>query len=711
MKTKMSIFPNQSIFSKLLIQTATFTILTLMLMFSEETKARAADGDLDTTFNTAVDNGQINAIAVQADGKILIGGTFTTVGGVSRNGIARLNADGSLDVSFNPGTGANTPNVGAVALQTDGKILIGGFFSNVGGQARASLARLNADGSVDTGFVANASSTVSAIVVQPGGTILVGGFFSNINGTSRSRLAQLNADGSVTSFNTAINASFAQQGVSGIALQPDGKILINGLFSFNSRQNLARLNADGSTDLSFDAGFQMSSFRGEDVVVQPDGRVLAAIGFADSNRFGLNRFSATGTLETAFNPNAGATSNPVFAVYLQPDGKIVIGGTFTTVSGTTRNNIARLNADGSLDAAFATNANGAVLTTVSQADGKLLIGGAFTTVNDSPRLRIVRLLNNPGTPTATRRTVLDFDGDGKSDYAVARAADAVSPTVWYINNSSNQSASAVRFGTGVRGFGFTPPADVATPEDFDGDGKTDIAVWRAGDFAYFYILQSSNNTFRSEQFGRTGDNPTVIRDYDGDGKADLAVYREGTTASPQSFWYYRPSGTPGVNFRQTAWGAAGDFVAPGDYDGDGKGDFVVYRNVNGSGVFLLNKSAGGSEYVYFGLPTDQINPGDYDGDGKTDFALSRYDTSNPNNPVRWFILTRAGGGTGSNPIIFGGLTDFTAQGDYDGDGKTDIAVWRRANGTFYVRRSGDGGFQSQQWGQQGDYPVGYYNAH
>ena len=113
-----------------------------------------------------------------------------------------------------------------------------------------------------------------------------------------------------------------------------------------------------------------------------------------------------------------------------------------------------------------------------------------------------------------------------------------------------------------------------------------------------------------------------------------------------------------MNFRQTAWGAAGDFVAPGDYDGDGKGDFVVYRNVNGSGVFLLNKSAGGSEYVYFGLPTDQINPG-----------------------------------------------------DYDGDGKTDIAVWRRANGTFYVRRSGDGGFQSQQWGQQGDYPVGYYNAH
>ena len=692
-----------------LMRTAMIVVLTLIVILSGQTTARAADGDLDTTFNATVDaSGVVNEIVVQPDGKIVIGGSFTTVGGVSRGSIARLNADGSLDATFgNNQAGANN-QINAVALQADGKILIGGFFTIVNGTSRANLARLNADGTLDSTFAAAPDSSVNAIIVQSDGRIVIGGGFSNVSGTSRFRLAQLNSSGAVTSFNANISG-LAQSRIygGGLALQTDGKILVNGFFDSvggQSRSGLARVNADGTVDTTFvptNTG-STSGTTGSRILQQPDGRILAAISRQD--QFGLRRFSANGTFESTFAPNTGgSSSNNVTDFTVQPDGKIIVVGSFNSY-------IARFNADGTLDTTFAPTLNNFALSIALQTDGKVLIGGSFDVVNDASRPKIARLLNGSGT-IATHRAVLDFDGDGKSDYAIARAADANSPTNWFIRNSSNQTGSAVQFGTGVRGFGFTPPADIAVPEDFDGDGKTDIAVWRAGDLAYFYILQSATNTFRSEQFGKTGDNPTIVRDYDGDGKADVAVYREGTSASPQSFWYYRPSATASVDFRQIQWGTTGDFVAPGDYDGDGKGDFCVYRNVNGSGVFFLNKSGGGAEYVYFGSPTDQINPGDYDGDGKTDFALSRYDTVNTNNPVQWFILTRTGGGTGNSPIYFGNSTDFTVQGDYDGDGKTDIAVWRRGNGTFYVRRSGDGGFQWQQWGQQGDYPVGYYNAH
>jgi len=187
-------------------------------------------------------------MAVQPDGKILVGGYFTALQGANRNGIARLNANGSLDNSFNPGTGANA--VTSVALQPDGKVIIGGGFTTVNDTARSGIARLNADGSLDSSFNpgTGVNGTVYSVASQPDGKVLMGGSFTSVNGTNRPNIARLNAEGSLdSSFNpgTGPNAK-----VSSIALQPNGKVLIGGDFSTVNgvvRLQVARLYGDSFT--------------------------------------------------------------------------------------------------------------------------------------------------------------------------------------------------------------------------------------------------------------------------------------------------------------------------------------------------------------------------------------------------------------------------------------------------------------------------------
>ncbi|EKE67204.1 delta-60 repeat domain-containing protein, partial [Oceanibaculum indicum] len=180
----------------------------------------------------------------QPDGKILIGGRFTSYDGTTRNRIARLNTDGSLDTSFNPGSGADD-NIYALVLQPDGKIMIGGNFTSYDGTARNRIARLNANGSLDTSFDpgSGANSTVQTIMLQPDGKILFGGSFSRYDEMARMRFARLNANGSLdTSFDPGNGANNT---VYSIAVQPDGKILIGGAFTSyddKTRNRIARIN-------------------------------------------------------------------------------------------------------------------------------------------------------------------------------------------------------------------------------------------------------------------------------------------------------------------------------------------------------------------------------------------------------------------------------------------------------------------------------------
>lgn len=357
--------------------------------------------------------------------------------------------------------------------------------------------------------------------------------------------------------------------------------------------------------------------------------------------------------------------------------------------------------------------NGAALTSVQ--GGVRKTNGCTETDNNNADFDVITapVPRNTGSPVSvcgavapTNDALGDFNGDGKSDWTVVRntGGGPNGQITWFEQDNGASSTIFVPFGLA---------GDSFVPADYDGDGKDDIAVWRPDStLAYFYIWQSSNNTVRAEQFGITGDVPQVVGDYDGDGKADVAVFRgNGTAIDPcgvgKSTWYYRPSGTPGTNYLYDCWGKNGDFPAPGDYDGDGKNDFVVQQvSVGGAAVFQLKKSAGGVEQVYWGTPTDVIVPGDYDGDGKTDFAVTRGSAG----AINWHILERDGGGTGSSPIIFGlSATDFVIPGDFDGDGKADVSVWRPSATagvtSFFVRRSSDAGFTSFQWGQNGDYPV------
>jgi uncharacterized delta-60 repeat protein len=349
---------------------------------------------VDSGFNSAPNSNVFSAV-LQADGKIIVGGSFTNLAGTARNRIARLNSDGTLDAGFNPNASGD---VNAIAVQADGKIVIGGAFTNVVSTTRNRIARLNADGTLDTGFNPSATNVVNSIAIQPDGKIIVGGNFTNIAATLRNRIARLNTDGTLdTNFNP--NAS---SNVYAIALQLDGKILVGGDFTnvvATTRNYFARLNADGTLDGAFNPNPSNSVYN---AAVQADGKIIIGGTFtnvAATARNRIARLNADGTLDSGFNPNA---SNVVNSVVLQADGKIIIAGTFTNVGGATvRNRIARLNTNGTLESTFDPNVGGVVSGVAVQADGQVIVGGTFTNVSATVRTNLARVLNDAATQSLT----------------------------------------------------------------------------------------------------------------------------------------------------------------------------------------------------------------------------------------------------------------------------------------------------------------------
>ena len=386
-----------------------------------------ADGSLDGTFTVGTGaNASVFTIFIQSDGKIIIGGDFTSYNGTTRTRIARLNADGTLDGTFTVGTGANN-TVYTSSIQNDGKVIICGYFTTYNGTARNGIARLNADGTLDGNF--NVGTGVNNIVwtssVQSDGKIIVGGGFTSYNGTSRNYIARLNADGTLDgTFNSGTGAN---NSVFTISIQSDGKIIIGGQFtSYNGStiNRIARLNSDGSLDAMFNQGIGANNYV-ETHSIQSDGKIIIGGDFTSYNGTSRNyiaRLNADGTLDGTFNPGTGAT-NTVVTNSIQSDGKIIIGGGFTTYNGTARNRIARLNADGTLDGTFnpGTGANNPVYTTIIKSDGKIIIGGQFTSYNGTARNRIARLnangtldgTYNPGTGTNAEIYTTTIQSDGK----------------------------------------------------------------------------------------------------------------------------------------------------------------------------------------------------------------------------------------------------------------------------------------------------------
>lgn len=350
---------------------------------------------LDSAFDPATD-GSITALAVQPDGKILVGGNFTSLGGQPRANLGRLNPDGSLDLLFNPGANGG---VGSLVIQPDGKVLVVGSFSTLAGTTRSGIGRLNADSSIDTAFAPVLDGTADILVLQADGKILIAGGFTTVGGQPRINLARLNANGTLdTTFRRDIDGFVAC-----LALQANGSILVGGSFSLDVAGdiyfNMVRLGSSGAVDGNFYPDPDGSI---DCIAVQPDGRILVSGGFSvlDSGNSafscaGLGRIDGSGNPDTSFNP---APAGQVTSIMLQADGKIVVGGNFTSLAGQLRDGLGRLNANGTIDNTFVPSADGPVESLAMQSDGRILVGGSYTALGGQPRDGLGRL-NPTTTPT------------------------------------------------------------------------------------------------------------------------------------------------------------------------------------------------------------------------------------------------------------------------------------------------------------------------
>ncbi len=683
--------------------------------------AVAAPGALDLTFggtgmvSTAFGTGDdsARAVAVQADGKIVVGG-YAKSGSNYIFALIRYNANGTLDTTFDTDGMVTTSILGgddgitALAIQSDGKIVAAGYAAANTNHVFA-IARYNPNGSLDTTFDGDGKVTTAMLAVDSfanamkiqtdGKIVLAGSAFDGSNYDAA--LARYNANGSLdTTFDTdgkVTTPVLAGNDVANaVAVRADGKIVAAG-YAFNglvSNFAVLRYNANGALDTTFDTdGKVTTSMLGVDdaatgVAVQADGKVVAA-GYAKNGaalNFAAARYNTDGSLDTSFDADGKVTTSilggndAATAVLIQSNGKIVVSGTAANATDYDVA-VARYNANGSLDTTFDTDGKvsysfGTEIDNVGyavtlDAAGQIVIAGEsgtkFMTMRIDGDLPVV----------APRRSPFDFDGDSKTDLSIFRPLGAVSE--WWWLKSSTGGNAALQFGANT---------DRLAPVDFTGDGKTDVAFWRPSTGQWF-VLRSEDFSFFAFPFGATGDQP-VPADYDGDNKADAAVFRESSLT-----WFISRStgGTDIVTF-----GATGDKPVVADYDGDAKADIGIFRpsGANGAEWWVKRSSNGVVFALQFGSASDRAVPGDYTGDGKADVAFW--------TPASgfWFVLRSED--FSYYAFGFGANGDVPVPGDYDGDGKLDAAIFRPSNSTWFANQSG-GGTLIQQFGITGDVPV------
>lgn len=691
-------------------------VLSIVLIFSSALAAFGADGDLDATFNgnglIITDNNgstadSVSDAAIQPDGKIVaagssfVSGNFITI-------VTRYNSDGSLDDTF--GTGGktiiqNSAFVNSAAVAPDGKIVLVGWQVIIPSPEFPSrdifVARLNSDGTLDTTF--NGSGTLFinfqnqsddlgySVKVQTDGKIVIGGL---TGGATQYDFAvvRLNQNGSLdNSFDgdgkatTQLTPQRTGVFYGRIVLQPDGKIVATGSTRVSIGQNptliyqslvTVRCNTDGSLDNTFDGdgiAFTRQSADdtfGNSVSILPDGKILVAgRGRAATQNFRayLVRYNSDGSLDATFGTGGAVLTSfgPVIEAEVQADGKIIANF---------GDGIGRLFSNGALDTSFGTGGFSligfpggttyALNALTLQPNGKIVVGGYVQTNN--ARDFLLARFNNSVCINQCRdvpNKVADFDGDGKTDLSVFRSGN------WYLNSSAlNNPASYY----GVNNYGSAN--DKPATADFDGDRKTDVAFFRDGVWNW---ISTTSGTFNSFQFGLAGDIP-VPADYTGDGRAEIAVFRSGV-------WHiYNLADN---QYTAIQFGLANDKPVLGDFDGDDKNDLAVYRE----GVWYIQRSPAGFYAVQFGIASDKPVVGDYDGDYKSDIAVFRDGV--------WYIW-----GSMQGVIIaqFGVAGDIPVAGDYDGDDKTDLAIFR--NGVWWLNRTqlGVGIFQ---FGLASDKPL------
>jgi uncharacterized delta-60 repeat protein len=465
----------------------------------DRVKRYLSNGSLDGSFGftTASGSNQIYKIAAQPDGKIIVAGGFTTFGGQARGRIARLLADGTLDGTFNPPGGANGI-INNFVIQSDGKIMIGGDFTGVNfDNNKKYLARLNADGSLDTSFAPVLNAPVLGLKIQPNGKVLVSGAMSVVNTSVRPGIARINQDGSTdTSFDVG---SGTNSTVWGADLQND-KIIYVGQFSATN----------GFSTLGIGRLFNTAVPQAKLFDYDGDGRADVSVFRPSENRWYVFRSSDSVVAQQVW---AIAGDVPVPADY-DGDGKTDYA-IFRPSSG---------------DWWYLSSINGAQIFVDWGQSGDIPLPSDFDAdgradfVVFRPSNSTWNRISNTGAVSnvpfglpGDKPVRGDFDGDGKSDVAIFRPSTGD----WWYQSSINNAQLAVHWGIST---------DVPAPADFDGDGKTDFAVYRPST-GVWYIINSSNFSFTILNFGIAEDKP-IPADYDGDGKADIAVFRPST-----GIWY------------------------------------------------------------------------------------------------------------------------------------------------------------------------------
>jgi uncharacterized delta-60 repeat protein len=401
---KIDTYVNNTLYSTDTYGSGMISVQTPILQSSDSLTMSVSDPTFDC-YSIGEWGGDIpEQITQQSDGKMIYVGYFTSYAGVAANRIVRLNTDFSIDDTFVYGTGFNA-EANAVAIQPDGKILVGGNFTQYNGTARNRIVRLNTDGSLDTSFSIGTgfNASVFSIVVQPDNKILVGGSFTQYSGSSRSKLVRLNSTGVVDT--TFANPSTINNNVYQIALQTDNKVVIGGLFSTVSGVTcggIARLTTGGTIDNTFQlSGFTTAGGQGlYGVSIDPSGKIICGGNFNTYSGASVGgdiaRLNTDGTYDATFNVGSGITGSTRFVIDIIPtNGKYFVTGVFDNFNGSSVGSIMRLNDDGSLDTTFNTgtgtgydtNAYGA--PSYIQSDGNYNFASVFSDYDGTPTTNMI----------------------------------------------------------------------------------------------------------------------------------------------------------------------------------------------------------------------------------------------------------------------------------------------------------------------------------
>lgn len=682
---KKSTFQTSRIYAVKSLLLAALFVTAAMSVYAKATVDTSFGTNGDPLFPTNSDTQRITAYALQSNDKIVYAGDV--ISGTDRDSmVIRLTADGLPDTTFGIDGRIVLPfsplddYLNAVAVQTDGKIIVAGNVSPTAGSTNTDflIARLNENGSLDASFgtngviIANQGSkdSLRAIKIRPDGKIVIVGGTSDSSG--RGVIFRLNPNGSYdTSFGgglvlidrpNRINEMFTS-----LDFYADGRILIGG----DSTAAVSPFERSGFVTLVETSGVLVQSFGNEngfagrllftgfaqiDVMILPSGDFLAggdsiekytSNGVSDWQSFSLSR--SDGRFARLPNGNLVITSQGLnYALY-------TFGGIRVY-----NKNLQLVGID-EREGAGRSEFYGKILV---QSDCKMIIGGS-------------RRLNGV-TSIATRQVF--FDDDWKADIAVFRPSNY---TVYSTRSAFNQPSFASVVPSTPNG------QRQIIAENYSGPILSGMAIPRSQIAWYNYPTANSPGIFgvnnqTAFQFGTFADIP-VGGDYDGDGRTDYAVFRPSN-----GVWYIVQSSNN--QFRAVPFGQVGDKLVPADYDYDGITDIAVFRSSNGT-WYISRSSDSEFRATQFGINGDVPLIGDFDGDGRADFTVFR-----PSNGV-WYSLKTT---DGFSAETFGESFDQPVPGDYDGDGKHDIAVFRA--GIWYLKQSREG-FKAIQWGLPNDVPI------